>query len=183
MGFRVCSATSFIKRSKYSPTVTLSSTNGLFSATVLRVTKSHSFTTFLFLFRFLTSRPSGSVNLPTQVCSDFDQKIDPDEPKVEGFLNDALAMTSAIFFVNTSNQFEYSVYGPIDFQQSIDNYGTTEIIKSSFTNDINDYYNKISLKYGWDFDKGEYAKTLVGTQDDWSILNERLFEIEMKLLA
>ena len=110
----------------------------------------------------------------------FDQKIDPDEQKIEGFVNDALQMTSSIFFVNTSNQFEMAAYGPINLQENLDTYGTNEILSSKYSNNINDYYNKITLNYGWDFDSEKYVKQIVGTQDDWSILNERVLEIDTK---
>ena len=110
----------------------------------------------------------------------FTQKIDPDETKVEDFINDALQMTSSIFFVNTSNQFEMAAYGPINLQQTLDTFGTNEIFKSSYSNNVNDYYNKVTLKYGWDFNTQEYVKKLTGTQDDWNILNERIFDVETK---
>jgi len=109
----------------------------------------------------------------------YDQIIDP-ETTVDQQVTDALEMTSSIFFVNTSNEFEMAVYGPIDFRQTIDIIGTNKVISSSYNNDINDFYNRVSLKYSWNFANGKFDKEKFGTTDGWSVLNDRTLALDSK---
>lgn len=97
---------------------------------------------------------------------------------VEPFINDALRTTSALFFMDTTNKFRFSPYGPLDFSQTIDALDTSNIIEASYTNDINDWTNRVEIKYGLDMDTGEYANTTMGTLSGWSIANDRPLEIE-----
>ncbi len=108
----------------------------------------------------------------------YDQVIDPDVPKVETYINDALQMTSSIFFVSSNNQFEMAVYGPVDFSQTIDLIGTNEIFESSYKNDINDFYNRVTLDYQYDFQGQGFNKQKVGTLSDWNVINDRTFAIQ-----
>lgn len=109
----------------------------------------------------------------------YDQIIDP-ETSVDQQISDALDMTSSIFFVNTSNEFEMAVYGPIDYRQTVDFIGSSKIISSSYNNDINDFYNKVTLKYGWNFDNNSFDKEKSESTGDWSVLNNRTLAIDSK---
>jgi hypothetical protein len=108
----------------------------------------------------------------------YDQIIDPANRTVSGYLEEAIEMTSSIFFVNTNNQFEMSVYAPQDLSQSLDFIGTNQITESSFSNNINDYHNRVTLKYDYNFEKKEYTKEVTGTLSDWDVLKDNPLEIE-----
>jgi len=108
----------------------------------------------------------------------YDQTIDPSKRTVSGYLEEAIEMTSSIFFVNTNNKFEMSAYAPQDLTQSLDFIGTNQITESSFNNNINDYHNRVTLKYDYNFEKREYTKETTGTLSDWDVLKDNPLEIE-----
>tara|TARA_R100001244_G_scaffold125073_1_gene95015 strand:- start:58 stop:1893 length:1836 start_codon:yes stop_codon:yes gene_type:complete len=108
----------------------------------------------------------------------YDQIIDPNKLSVGDYIEDAIQMTSAIFFVNTDNKFEFSVYAPQDLSQSLDSIGTNDIIESSFTNNISDYKNRVSLKYGYDFQKNDHSSEVSGTLSNWDTFSDNPLEIK-----
>ena len=99
------------------------------------------------------------------------------ESVVTGF-NNMLETTNSIFFVNSNNQFEMNVYGPQDLTQNLDLIGTGDVIKSSFSNNINDWHNRVVIKYGYDYQKEEYFKERVGTLDSWQPTDDRTLTLE-----
>ena len=119
------------------------------------------------------------ANSQTSVAFEtYDQVIDPSNRSVSSYIEDAVGMTSSIFFVNTDNKFEMSVYAPQDLTQSLGFIGTNEITESSYKNNINDFHNRVTLKYSYSFEKREHTKEITGTFDDWGILTDNPLEIE-----
>jgi hypothetical protein len=115
---------------------------------------------------------------PSVAFETYDQVIDPSKRSVSSYIEDAVGMTSSIFFVNTDNKFEMSVYAPQDLSQSLDFIGTNEITESSYKNNINDFHNRVTLKYSYSFEKREHTKEITGTFGDWGLLNDNPLKIE-----
>lgn len=112
----------------------------------------------------------------------YSQGIDPDDEKVTEYISDLLKTEMALFYVTNSNKFAFRSYGPKDLYSSITELGSAQILNSSYNNDINDYYNRISIKYGYNISSKEYTNTWNGTLSDWEPINDRPYEIESRWL-
>ena len=110
------------------------------------------------------------------------QGIDPDDEKVTEYISDLLKTEMALFYVTNSNKFAFRSYGPKDLYSSITELGSAQILNSSYNNDINDYYNRVSIKYGYNISSKEYTNTWIGTLSDWEPINDRPYEIESRWL-
>jgi len=108
----------------------------------------------------------------------YDSTFTLDDAKVSSAFDNILETTNSIFFVNSNNQFEMRVYGPEDLSQTLNFISTSDVIRSSFENDVNDWYNRVVIKYGYDFQEGKYLKEKVGTLDSWSQTNDRTLSLE-----
>lgn len=99
---------------------------------------------------------------------------------IEDNLNDILLGVNALFFVDTFNKFNFDPYGPQDLTQSLDSLSDSDVIEASFSNDTNDYYNRINIEYGWNENLSEFSKSTQGTLDSWDIESDRLYTLKTK---
>jgi len=112
----------------------------------------------------------------------FDQFVDPGEDKVLDYITEINQVSSALFFASADSKFQFHPYGPKNVQADLDVLGSNEIISASFTNDIKDYYNKVSIEYNWDLISDQFLDKWFGTQSDWSKANDRPLEISSQWL-
>lgn len=104
------------------------------------------------------------------------------EKKVIDSLKDLFNTTQSLFFVNTSNKFEYRTYGPINFNQSIEEIGTNDIVRTSFDNYEEDFYNRFVVKYKYDADEDKYGSLFEQKSPYWGYDIDRPLVIETKLV-
>ena len=108
----------------------------------------------------------------------YSQYVDPDDEKVYEYISDLLKTEMALFYVTNSNKFAFRSYGPKDLYSSITEFGSAQILNSSYSNDVNEYYNRVVIKYNYNISSKEYTNTWIGTLSDWEPLNDRPYEIE-----
>ena len=112
----------------------------------------------------------------------FSQDIEPKEIKCAGAIKNLLESVYGLFNVNVNNQFEFRAYGPRNLQQTIGTIGSADIIEAEQSNDIEDYFNRVVLRYGHDVNSGEYQKVYELKTTDWGSSTDRPFELESKWL-
>lgn len=110
----------------------------------------------------------------------YKQTINPEDEFVLPYIQDLLNTESALFYVSTDNKFNFEPYGPKNVLAVLEEIGTVDIIESSYTNDINDTYNRVILNYGWSFETEEYTKKKEGTLSSWSITDDRPLDLSSK---
>jgi hypothetical protein len=112
----------------------------------------------------------------------FSQDISPKETKVGGAIKNLLESVYGLFSVNVNNQFEFRAYGPRNLQQTIGSIGTTDILEAEQSNDIEDFFNRVVIRYGHDVNGGEFQKTFELKTSDWGSSTDRPYELESKWL-
>jgi len=110
----------------------------------------------------------------------YDQTIFPEDDLVLPFIDNALETEESSFYVSNNNKFEIEPYGPKNLSEDIQEIGTSELVDSSTSNTIHDYYNRYELKFNYSFDNNTFLNIIGGTQDDWTILNDVPLYIESK---
>lgn len=110
----------------------------------------------------------------------YTKTIDPNNTSVLEDIRDVLSSQSMLFYVDTDNKFNIEPYGPKSLLDSLLAIGTEEIISSSYTNNINDSYNRVELKYGWSFESDRFSKVSDGTLTGWGSTIDRPLLLESK---
>jgi hypothetical protein len=112
----------------------------------------------------------------------FSQDIEPKEQKCAGAIKNLLESVYGLFNVNVDNQFEFRAYGPRNLQQTIGSIGSSDIIEAEQSNDIEDYFNRVVIRYGHSVDSGDFQKTYELKTSDWGSSSDRPFELQSKWL-
>jgi len=112
----------------------------------------------------------------------FDRTINPNDETVLPYIQDLLRTESSLFYASLDNKFQFEPYGPKNLYTTLNEIGTVDIINSSYDNDINDTYNRVSLKYGWNFTNNEYTKKKEGTLSSWTVQDDRVLDLSSKWL-
>lgn len=101
-----------------------------------------------------------------------------DDKKVIDSLKDLFNVTQSLFYVNTSDKFEYRTYGPINFNESISELGTSDLIHSSFNNYEEDFYNRFVVKYKYNAETNNYLGLFEQKSPYWGYEIDRPLIIE-----
>ncbi len=112
----------------------------------------------------------------------FSQDIEPKDLKAGDAIKNLLESVSGLFSVNTDNKFEFKAYGPRNLQQVIPSIGSTDILDAEQSNDIEDYRNRVVIRYGHSVDSGDFQKTYELKSPDWTTATDRPLELESKWL-
>lgn len=112
----------------------------------------------------------------------FSQDVEPKDLKAGDAIKNLLESVYGLFSVNVNNQFEFRAYGPRNLQQTIPSIGSTDIIEAEQSNDIEDYFNRVVIRYGHSVDSGDFQKTYELKTSDWGSSTDRPFELESKWL-
>lgn len=128
------------------------------------------------------SETFGTAQLVTGFQS-FTYKVDPKGGKVMPAIKNLMESLSAMFSVNTLNKFEFRPYAPKKIRLALESVGTSDILESSVDNSIDDYFNRVILKYGYDPDSSEFKRTYELKAPDWTNPLDRPFEIESKFMT
>jgi hypothetical protein len=110
----------------------------------------------------------------------FDQTISVENEKVQPEIEDLLTTTMSLFYVTSQNQFAYEPYGPKYLNEALTEIGSVDIIESSYTNDIEDSYNRFQFNYNWDEKTNEFKDVVVGTYSDWAAVDDRPLIMDSK---
>lgn len=104
------------------------------------------------------------------------------EKNVLDSLKDLFDTTQALFYVNTGNKFEFRTYGPKNLDQAIGTLGTNDLVKTSFDNYEEDFYNRFVLKFKYDSQNDEFGSTHETKSPFWSYDVDRPLIIESKFI-
>lgn len=112
----------------------------------------------------------------------FEQIIDPQGGKVAPYLKNLIESVYGAFNVNTNNRFEFRAYGPKNLQQSIGTLNGTDIVDANYSNSFDTFKNRAVIKYGFDFNSGEYTKQFELRGSSWAGTTDNPFTLESKWL-
>jgi len=132
------------------------------------------------------STSKGSTFIEAQrvtAFKNYTQTIDPTELKVKPALDNLLQTEQSLFYVSNDNKFEVEPYGPKDLSQDLPVLGSSDLLKSSTSNDLKDYFNRVQIKFNYDFDTDIYQDTISGTQDDWTLALDNPLLIDSKWIS
>jgi hypothetical protein len=112
----------------------------------------------------------------------FTYDVHPKETKAGDAVKNLLESVNGLFSVNTDNKFEFRAYGPRNLQQTIGSIGSNHIIEAEQSNDIEDFKNRVVIKYGYSVDSEDFQKTYELKASNWTSASDRPLEISSKWL-
>jgi len=136
-----------------------------------------------FLDESISKGPTFTEARRITAFKNYVQTINPTESNVKPALDNLLQTEQSLFYVSNDNKFEIEPYGPKDLSQDLPVLGSSDLLKSSTSNDLKDYFNRIQIKFNYDFDKDIYQNTVSGTQDDWTLALDNPLLIESKWVS
>lgn len=108
----------------------------------------------------------------------FSASIGPDEILAMDALKNFFNSTFSLFSVTPDNTFQIVAYGPKNLLATIPSLGSHDIIESETYNDIEDYYNRVQISYG--YFEGTYKKSFGTSLSGWTPSIDRPFLVESK---
>jgi hypothetical protein len=113
----------------------------------------------------------------------FVYKVDPKGGKVIPAIKNFMESIYGQFSVNPSNKFVFVPYGPRKLRQTLPSIGSSEVVESSYENLVEDYFNRVVLKYGYDHDSSSFTRTIELKADGWTTPLDRPYVIESEFLV
>jgi hypothetical protein len=98
-------------------------------------------------------------------------------------IQDIITSTAALFFVDETNKINIVTYGPNDLQQTLDVFTGTDLTDVSLSNEIEDSYNKVTIKYAYSNDSNKFTKTRNIADESWSGTDNRELLVESKWMT
>jgi hypothetical protein len=98
-------------------------------------------------------------------------------------IQDIITSTASLFFVDEVNKINLVTYGPRDLHNDLDILTGTDLTEVGVSNEIEDSYNKTTIKYAYSRDDSKFTRTSSIQADDWSGTDNRELVIESKWMT
>lgn len=108
--------------------------------------------------------------------------VDPEGGKVAPVFKNLVESVYGLFSVNTNNKIEFRPYSPRNLKQVIPSIGTSDILESEYSNSLDDYFNRVLVKYCYDPDTKEFNKTYETKIGGWTMALDRPYTVESKFM-
>lgn len=112
-----------------------------------------------------------------------EQLIDPKGGKVLPYIKDLLTPLQAQWSVGPDNKFKLFTYGAKVLSDVIGTITSAQIISSEVSSSEDDVVNRVTLNYGYNFEKGSYAKRLEKKGSAWGSFNDHPRILESKWVS
>lgn len=118
----------------------------------------------------------------TTAFQSFSYRVDPKGGKVFPAIKNIVESVFGLFAVNTESLFEIRPYGPKRIRVTPPTIGSTDVIDASYTNDIEDYFNRIVVNYNYIHDDLDFHGRYEVKAPGWDFLSDRAFTLDSKVI-
>lgn len=98
-------------------------------------------------------------------------------------VQDIIESTASLFFVDEVNKINLISYGPNDLQATIDVFTGADLTHVEVSNEIEDSYNKVTIKYAYNNETNKFSKSRSLNTDSWSGTDNRELVVESKWMT
>ena len=111
------------------------------------------------------------------------REVEVNEESPLDVLKDLFVDLDSLFLATEDNKIGWIAYGPKDLQATIENVGTEDIVSSSYSNNVENAYNRFLLDYRYDLESDEFQRQVDVKGDNWNRESEILKHIKSKWIT